>query len=768
MPIRDADRRLRMLGKIRLGDQVETRSGKSAPHKLTAPRLTSPTRDYLDAAALIYGGEVQAWEGAPGEGDQWELYCTADTLDIVIPPIAQSHSDWYEMWTAGGCQRRCDGFTESLTGNDCMCPPDKDVRRAKAALIRPEACKMTTRLSVLLPKVPDVGVWMVESHGYYAWAEIGGVAEFLAAKAPNAWVPGRLRLDARTAKRKGPNGQPVTHNFVVPVIELPSITAQALGSGAPLVGEVGPGQRSLDRGTGEIGPPPPDVIVPAERRRAFVVAVKDAGYDDDARHALVHFATRGRTASSREVMVSEWPWLQAAFAGLTKGDLLLTFDGDGETVLIERTPFDDERVYDGRQIIAMRCQALGMDRDDKLAYVADIIGREVESTNDLTPAEITMVLESLDRAADRIKAMVNEPSGEAAEHGKVPADAATAGGPESTTESVPPAAWPQGPVGAGHPNRPLPRPFARRSGRPSTGGSSSAPVGEGLRGDQRGGPVGRGREGRRAHHPRPARRLRPGRPPCRLRRRLGPGEGQGMTTPRAPWVREAIEQTAATIIALAPLVAEGNEHARAWVGALVQASKSPGDQRDTLKRLDSELVTRIASLQRLWALLVEAGLVDEVGHEVGQETKGGPRGRPGDQGMTRLPIVCRLLASGGVLSIDRPPIRIPSPSGRRGRTPADLSGASSVHVQGVVHPGGERHKGWAAIEQLCRSGWHTAAVDDRLPRGCGGGRVDAGASDGDDVKLVYRRALKAAHPDHGGDRETLEQVHEAGRKSGVA
>lgn len=37
-----------------------------------------------------------------------------------------------------------------------------------------------------------------------------------------------------------------------------------------------------------------------------------------------------------------------------------------------------------------------------------------------------------------------------------------------------------------------------------------------------------------------------------------------------------------------------------------------------------------------------------------------------------------------------------------------------------------------------------------------------------DEKAIYRKALIAAHPDHGGSRELLEQVQEAGRKLGVA
>ena len=42
------------------------------------------------------------------------------------------------------------------------------------------------------------------------------------------------------------------------------------------------------------------------------------------------------------------------------------------------------------------------------------------------------------------------------------------------------------------------------------------------------------------------------------------------------------------------------------------------------------------------------------------------------------------------------------------------------------------------------------------------------ALEGTDPRALYRQALKKAHPDHGGSRELLEQVQDAGRKLGVA
>lgn len=211
MPILTLQRRLRELGRIRTGIRVAGSNGKSRPAKLDTFRLSSASRELLEAAAAIYGGEVRSWP----EGDGWELVTKADALDIVIPP-GDSMTQFYELWSGGGCQRRCDGVTELLTMEPCLCPADQDERRTLAA--DGAACKPTTRLNVILPLIPDMGVWRLESHGYYAAVELAGTAEFLArATAEGRLFPARLRLDQREAKRPG---RPVAR-YAVPVIELP-------------------------------------------------------------------------------------------------------------------------------------------------------------------------------------------------------------------------------------------------------------------------------------------------------------------------------------------------------------------------------------------------------------------------------------------------------------------------------------------------------------------------------------------------------------------
>lgn len=227
MPILDLQRSLRRLGRIRMGSQVATQSGKMRPNKLETWRMTSISEDILHAAAARYGGQVQPWAGAPS-GQQWELFTETDSLDAMIPPGEMAFSQWHELWSGGGCMRRCDGNTEQLSGESCMCPADPEQRRELGG--KGQACKPTTRLFVVLPYLPDVGMWHMETHGFYAATELPATIEIIRLAASNGTlIPAKLRIEQRSVKRDG-----TTNNFAVPVIELPTLTPHALMSGQTL------------------------------------------------------------------------------------------------------------------------------------------------------------------------------------------------------------------------------------------------------------------------------------------------------------------------------------------------------------------------------------------------------------------------------------------------------------------------------------------------------------------------------------------------------
>jgi hypothetical protein len=218
MPIQliDQQRRLREIGRIRLGEQVPTNNGKTRPKKLTKFRLTSRDQRIIEAVAQAYGGEVKPWT-AP-DGQQFEVFTDAAEMPVVVPPGEMAFSQWMELWSAGGCQRRCDGVTEVIRDQGCVCDP--------AA----RECSTTTRLNVMLPEVPGFGLWRLETHGYYAAVELNGVVELCRqASAAGHLLPARLRLEQRQVKRFKPDGTPQTLKFAVPCLDL-DVSVSALGA----------------------------------------------------------------------------------------------------------------------------------------------------------------------------------------------------------------------------------------------------------------------------------------------------------------------------------------------------------------------------------------------------------------------------------------------------------------------------------------------------------------------------------------------------------
>lgn len=219
-------RRFMQLGRVRLGEKGPS----GAPKRLNSFRFTSASERLLNAVAAKYGGTVTAWEGAPDEG-YFQVTTQATSIEIILPPTfsesdgspSTSYSQWYELWSRGGCQRRCDGITESLSGEPCMCDPVK----RDAGDDPSGTCGIITRVSFIIPDLPGLGVWRLDSGGWNAAVELPGTLELLAqAASESRFIPAVLSLQNRTAKREGK-----THRFVVPVIELPDVTIGQLVSG---------------------------------------------------------------------------------------------------------------------------------------------------------------------------------------------------------------------------------------------------------------------------------------------------------------------------------------------------------------------------------------------------------------------------------------------------------------------------------------------------------------------------------------------------------
>lgn len=220
MPIIDQQRRLVEVGRIRMGEKRTAQSsGKQYPVKLSTWRLTSRDRTRLEAAAAIYGGTVRPWE------DQHQLTTDTDSLEIAVVP-GQALSQYFEHWGQAHpkshkgpnpvkCLLRCDGVTELLGDRPCVC-----------AATGKDVCKRTTRLSVMLRRVPGIGMWRIDTRGEIAAGElIGGVEMLEMLTASQRPVRARLRLDQRTSIDQV-SGE--THNFVVPVLDIDMTLDEAL------------------------------------------------------------------------------------------------------------------------------------------------------------------------------------------------------------------------------------------------------------------------------------------------------------------------------------------------------------------------------------------------------------------------------------------------------------------------------------------------------------------------------------------------------------
>jgi hypothetical protein len=226
MAILSLQRRLAEVGRIRLGQQVATKKGGKRPTALDTFRLTSADRARIDEAAKLYGGTVTKWE-APSGIPNWEVVTQADKLPVVVPPSAMAFSQHYELWSAGGCQRRCDGVTETVMqqgGQPCLCDPDS------------RQCDIHIRLSVMLRDLSGLGVWRVDTTGYYAALELQGAVEVIGLAAGRGqMLPATLRLDQRSIKREGEG----VKKFAVPVLDIEISPAQlmmgtvAVNPGAP-------------------------------------------------------------------------------------------------------------------------------------------------------------------------------------------------------------------------------------------------------------------------------------------------------------------------------------------------------------------------------------------------------------------------------------------------------------------------------------------------------------------------------------------------------
>lgn len=262
-PIIDIQRALAEVGRIRMGERVPLKGKEGTrPAALDNWRITTPDRARADQVAELYGGKVEPW--AEREGF-WEVKTTSSSLPIALMP-GYSVDQFYELWSAGGCVRRCNGQTELLSDTPCIC-----------ADLEERECDPHTRLNVLLPEVRGFGHWLLTTQGWNAAKELPAIIELLQAiSIQGEIVQARIRIDKRTEVKEGQ-----TKHFNVPVIDVDVSLNDMLQSGryTPLdhqtargvsleeglrVIEQGPGSATPGSAAASLGPvtPPPSVPAP--------------------------------------------------------------------------------------------------------------------------------------------------------------------------------------------------------------------------------------------------------------------------------------------------------------------------------------------------------------------------------------------------------------------------------------------------------------------------------------------------------------------------
>ena len=312
-------KRLTEVGRIRMGEKQGNR-----PVKLDNFRITSPNQSILGEVAERYGGNITPWD------DQYQVTIAENEINILLPMSDGIFSEWYEEWSRGGIQKRCTGEYDEVRDCPCDCVPGDRM------------CKPTSRLSMWLPEIESLGVWMLSSTGYNANAELGGTVQALqdAARALGRPVKATLSLEQR---KKVSEGQ--TRRFAVPVIqprepverilEATQGTQQRLqAADRPDIPAIAPppddfadeprfptgtlrvDESNVTKATGNevasqiVEDEPVDTsmnVIPDNWRKQVVIAAREIGLSDEQRHDMVHYITKGRTRSSKELLESELP-----------------------------------------------------------------------------------------------------------------------------------------------------------------------------------------------------------------------------------------------------------------------------------------------------------------------------------------------------------------------------------------------------------------------------------------------------------------------------
>ena len=365
----DLQRRLAEIGRIRIGQQVTTANGKTRPAKLETFRLTSADRNRINQAAQLYGGTVTQWK-APA-GPQWEVITSTDALPVIVPPADMAFTQKYELWAAGGCQRRCDGITDDISDGACLCDPDA------------RECDIHTRLSVMLRDVPGLGVWRIDTQGFYAATELAAAVDIIrVAAAHGHMLPAVLRLEQRMTKRPDQG----TRRFAVPVLDIEVTPGQLVA-----------GTATLDAGTIAIEPPRPEPQRDRNARSPATSPLTPVPADDAGEPPSIAEQVAPKTPRKRRAVTLSATGLAPRTAAQAAADLA---EPPEEPVTITTHLSDEPDPPITKPQLTKLHTTLNKngitDRDDYLTLCEYILGYRVETTKNLTKNEANKLLDTLE------------------------------------------------------------------------------------------------------------------------------------------------------------------------------------------------------------------------------------------------------------------------------------------------------------------------------------------------------------------------------------
>lgn len=239
-------------GRLRTGYTQGNRPVRSATWV-----VTSHSEEYVAKAAELWGGDVEQWKPLNSTIEQYRVITKAPSIEALLTP-GDPLNQYNEMWSKGGCARRCDGETELLSRKACLCAAqfgDEWHTQPKGRV-----CSATSRLNVMLPDLSGMGMWRAETHSFYAAAEWGGMVNMvLKGTGGDGFVPVTLRIEPR---QRVANGE--TKKFPVVVVELRGVTPrQALSGPLSTALALNPGGGG-GQAVAAIEAPRPDYIAEAE------------------------------------------------------------------------------------------------------------------------------------------------------------------------------------------------------------------------------------------------------------------------------------------------------------------------------------------------------------------------------------------------------------------------------------------------------------------------------------------------------------------------